>query len=418
MLNRKARTGLSLVELMIAFLILLVVALYIMSLFASGQKHWLRAQQYSMASFLVHGKMQEALLIPLKDMPVGRKQFDPPYEDFSYQIDVSSYESGRVLYALDVEVFSRIKTSARASTLVGDDQNFAGIVTDPFTNLQTYSNGSILKTYDGSTSVSSGNAPDGRIYGGLAGVPGSNLLWSASGPKGLMKFLETGPPAGWVGPLGFDVGAIARGLATPSYNGVASDGNGNFQLAADSLNRCIWLTSDPAGIIEALRPTTIPLGQPSGIVTDPYASLVWVCDQENQCLRKLLLQASPTGYAPGELDGPAASGYAAYWVNKEYKPAANYMFGSPQGIAMDKYGWGVYVVDRSRLYRFVDSDSTWTVMGTFPAAVVNQGVSGLAMDAFNNMLYINTLEGTVYECKIPNVTAPGNNSTLTVVAHP
>jgi hypothetical protein len=83
---------------MIAFLILLVVALYIMSLFASGQKHWLRAQQYSIASFLVHGKMQEAMLIPLKELPTGRRRFDPPYEDFTYQVDFASYEGGSVLY--------------------------------------------------------------------------------------------------------------------------------------------------------------------------------------------------------------------------------------------------------------------------------------------------------------------------------
>lgn len=416
MRKRATRTGLSLVELMIAFLILLVVALYIMSLFASGQKHWLRAQQYSIASFLVHGKMQEAMLIPLKELPTGRRRFDPPYEDFTYQVDFASYEGGSVLYTLDVEVFSRIGTSARASTLVGDDQQFAGVVTDPYTNLQTYSNGSLLTTFDGSSNNNSGIAPDGRRFGGIAGVPGSNLLWSASGPNGLMKFLEAGPPVGWVGPVGFDVGAIARGLTTPSYNGISSDSFGNYQLAADSLNRCVWLTSDPAGVVEPLRPSTMPLGQPSGIATDPYASLVWVCDQENQCLRKLLLQAGPTGYVPGELDGPPASGTQAYWVNRQYKPAANLMLGNPQGIAMDKFGWAVYVVDRSRLYRYIDSDNTWTVMGKFDQAQIDQGISGLAMDSYNNLLYLNTLEGKLYEITIPSVTAPGSNATLTVRA--
>lgn len=414
MRNRRTQTGLSLVELMIAFLILLVVALYIMSLFASGQKHWLRAQQYSIASFLVHGKMQEAMLIPLKELPTGRRKFDPPYEDFAYQVDFASYEGGSFLYTLDVEVFSRIGTSARASTLVGDDQQFAGVVTDPYTNLQTYSNGSLLTTFDGSSNNNSGTAPDGRRFGGLAGVPGSNLLWSASGPNGLMKFLEAGPPVGWIGPVGFDVGAISRGLTTPSYNGIGADSFGNYQLAADSLNRCVWLTSDPAGVVEPLRPNTMPLGQPSGIATDPYASLVWVCDQENQCLRKLLLQASPTGYGPGELDGPPASGTQAYWVNKQYKPAANLMLGNPQGIAMDKFGWAVYLVDRSRLYRYIDSDNTWTVMGTFDQAQVKQGISGLAMDSYNNLLYLNTLEGKLYEITIPTVNAPGTNTVIPV----
>jgi hypothetical protein len=301
--------------------------------------------------------------------------------------------------------------------LVGDDQQFAGVVTDPYTNLQTYSNGSLLTTFDGSSNNNSGIAPpDGRRFGGIAGVPGSNLLWSASGPNGLMKFLEAGPPVGWVGPVGFDVGAIARGLTTPSYNGISSDSFGNYQLAADSLNRCVWLTSDPAGVVEPLRPSTMPLGQPSGIATDPYASLVWVCDQENQCLRKLLLQAGPTGYVPGELDGPPASGTQAYWVNRQYKPAANLMLGNPQGIAMDKFGWAVYVVDRSRLYRYIDSDNTWTVMGKFDQAQIDQGISGLAMDSYNNLLYLNTLEGKLYEITIPSVTAPGSNATLTVRA--
>ena len=110
-----AKSGLSLVELMIAFLIILVVALYIFSLFASGQKHWLRAQQYSVSSFLVHQKMQEALLTPLAELPNGKVPCDPPFQDFTYQIDAHPYE-GRSIYQVDVEVTSRIGTSARATT--------------------------------------------------------------------------------------------------------------------------------------------------------------------------------------------------------------------------------------------------------------------------------------------------------------
>lgn len=410
-----AKSGLSLVELMIAFLIILVVALYIFSLFASGQKHWLRAQQYSVSSFLVHQKMQEALLTPLAELPNGKVSCDPPFQDFTYQIDAHPYE-GRSIYQVDVEVTSRIGTSARATTLVGDNHNFSGLVTDQFTNIQTFVNGARLTSFDGAGRSDSAVAPDGRKFGGLAGWPGSNLLWSAAGNFGPMKFLESGASAGWVGPVGLDVGALGKGLAPPNFVGVAGDNHGSTQLVADSVNRCVWLMNDPVTTIEALRPAQVPLGQPAGVACDPYVSVAWVSDQENQCIRKLFLQPAPA-YPAADLDGPAASGTNVFWHNREFRPSTLVGFGNPQGIAMDPYAWAVYVVDRSRLYRYIDSLDEWTVLGTFPDPQIQEGVSGLAMDPYNNLLYLNTLSGNLYELKIPNQAPPGSNTTLVLTAH-
>ena len=149
MRGRGKIAGLSLVEIMISFVLILLIALYLMSMFASGQVHWRRAQQYSIASFLVNQKLQEVMQVPFAEFPAGSGRFDVPFSEYSYQVDLAFYEAN--LYTLDVEVVSNGGSRASARTLRGDIHGFQGVAVDPHTSLVAYATASQVKfSNDGS----------------------------------------------------------------------------------------------------------------------------------------------------------------------------------------------------------------------------------------------------------------------------
>lgn len=393
----RKKAGLTLIEIMISFVLILLIALYLMSLFASGQVHWRRAQQYSIASFLVNQKMQQAMQVPMPELTPVSGQFDAPFAEYSYQIDVAPYESH--LYTLDVEVVSNGGSRAGARTLLGDNQGFQGVAVDAFTNLVAFATASQVKfASDGSgaTPPAALNYSDARAGGAVAGSPGSNLLWQVGQQGGLQKLFESIPSENW-GTLAAAVATPAP-LSSPRFSGVASDRFGNYAVVADTSNRCLWLYKDPAWVAQPLKPKTVALGTPAGVTMDPYGNLIWVADKDNQCLRKVVLSQPAAGF---EADANSNS----WWQldASPIKPPANLGMGSPQGLTMDAYGWAVFVVDQARLYRYVDDTQQWWIVGSFKEDIINEGISGIALDMFGNLLYVNTQAGHCYKLSVSGI---------------
>ena len=117
-----------------------------------------------------------------------------------------------------------------------------------------------------------------------------------------------------------------------------------------------------------------------------------------------------SGAPPAGFESDASG--QGWWDNTLYRPGNLMGMGSPQGVAMDSQGWAVYVVDRARLYRYLDDVPQWTVLGNLPTAAIDEGISGLALDSLDSLLYINTNRGKFYKIKVPTPPPPGPIPTL------
>lgn len=398
-MRRITRRGLSLLELLLALTILLLVSLYTMSMFSTGQSHFVRAQQFSQGNFLVNAKLQELLAVPYAELVPSTGKFPAPYDDFRYTVTLEPFELD--MSVISVEVTSRRGAVARASTLVSDDAGFAGLAVDPATDRQVSAQGDHLNTQqDTPTTTSTAGTPGNCLVGGVAGMPGWNLLWISSPKLGLLSHTEVD---GWKPAVPLPT---SPPLA-PLFTGLAMTQFGSKLFVGDSNNRGLWIYDDsgtpawtPNQIVRATDP---PLGSVGGVATDPYGSMVWVADRENQCLRKLLVGSSRTDSAVE----PDASGAGA-WVKKRYCPPGTIGMGTPHGVTMDPNGWAVYVVDRGRAYRFVDDpagDGEWKVLCNFPSALVTARPSGLALDPYDNILYIATMKSGLWRLKLNSTVA-------------
>jgi len=392
------RRGLSLLEILISFVILLLVTLYLMSMFASGHRHSRRAQQFSIASFLVNQKMQDLLVTPVDDLsgmpgvyPEPPSTFAEPWDEYVYEVHVIPDDPP--LYALDVEVRSPIGSIARARCITSAELSMSGIAVDPYANFLAFMDQTELKIIsDGSPpALITTSAPGtGRLGGMLAGSPGFNLLYQAGQSQGLISYHEALPsPNTWGGPLP----ALPASLAPFRYTGVAIDRYDNLAVVGDANNRCLWVyQGDAAAPWTGLKPANPGLGSPAGIAMDPYASLVWVADNENQCLRKFMRSPVPPKYAAKEIEAdPSGLGW---WSTTRFRPPAPQTMGSPRGMAMDPSGWAVYVLDGARLWTFVEDDSSWTSVD-LPADVIARIPSGLALDAHDSVFYVSCVLGQV-----------------------
>lgn len=382
------RQGSSLLEVLISFAVILLAALYLMSTLASGRHHAQRAQQYSTASLLANGKIQQLLTLPIDDIQPGSGAFPSPHEGYVYSVDVVPFEG--TIQVLQLEVRSPRGALAFARTLV-QDPRFFGVTVEPVTNEVAFSPAGQPRIgfvqEPANTVTFSPDTPDGRPIHGLAAKPGWNLVWTSAIAQGLQAFTQISPASSWRP-------AVANPATPlkPLFTGLASDTYSSQLFAGDAANKAIWI-SRPAwtGPIRATNP---PLGAPGGVACDAFGTLVWVADRDHQCLRKLLLQPAP-GYSAAELEACPEG----FWHRTEFRPTEVWI-GSPQGVAVDPSGWAVYVVDGGRLYRFIDSSNEWSVLATLPAVVAQAGPSGLALDSTNNVLYINCSKGKLVKFKL------------------
>ena len=397
MSERRLR-GLSLLEVQVALLLLLLVSLYLMSLFASGQRHARRALDYSRATLLAHRRLEEARAVPVPDLRPGLTQESEPYQGFNTTLSVAPYEGGLSLLAVDTRAPSG--ALARAFTLVPDWSRFHGVAADVFAHQIAWTNGPDLMVWDDLTGTATNLGPvgDGRKNGALSGQPGSNQIWRGGVDLGPIPFLERVPtPDTWGAALSSPVVAPDNWISEVRFTGLASDGAGDGLVAADISNSGLWFSRSGSWTgSQVTRPKEPPLGRPGGVACDPAMSLIWVADQDYQCLRKLVCPAAAAAYPAAQLESAGALGS---WHRNRFRPPPALGMGSPAGLAMDPLGWAVYVHDRARLYRYLDGPQTWELLGTLPLALVQEIPSGLATDRYGSQIYLATEQGSLWKVK-------------------
>lgn len=407
------RRGFSFLETLLALSILFLVSLYCMSMFAQGQRHWLRAQEYSTAVLLANREVQELLAVPFAMLPASgtTDRFEAPFEDYVYGLTIEPYDTDMSL--LRVQVTSRKGVQARVRTLVADNERFFGIAANPSTHYVAFAQSRTVTTFDDETTPTVQTPPRADIPGGgpvaaVAGEPGSGLLWASAYPAGLHKLLEDPAPGAWGGLISLPTAGVPA-----RCTGLAATPTGDRVYVADSTNRAIWLyRDDEEGATwhpTPLRPQDPPLGAPAGLTVDPYGSVLWVADREFQCLRKLLLVEGSPGPPAADLEPVSGIGF---WQKTRFRPPANVgLLGSPQGIAMDPGGSGVLVVDRARLYSFTEAETpAWRAVATFKQALVEAGPSGVAVDAFQNVAFVSTRTGAIWRVDL----ATGDNDPISL----
>jgi hypothetical protein len=389
----------------VALLLLLLVCLYLMSLFASGSRHAARALDYSRATVLVQRRLEEVRQIPLADLTASVREEGEPYTGFNTTVELTPFE-GR-LVQLQVTARAPSGALARASTLVSDPSAFQGVVADAFTHHVAWVNDlDLLAWNDVTGSVSNlGPVADGRRGGGLAGQPGRNILWRAGRSNAPVPFLETVPtPATWGTALNEPVPAPDSLKSTARLTGMVTDLGATTLVVGDVANRALWFHNGTSwsGPLRAKAPA---LGTPVGVAADPALSLIWVADYEFQCLRKLLSPQAAAAYPAADLE---SAGPLGMWHRTRFRPPSPMGFGAPVGLAMDPLGWGVFVHDCSRLYRFRDGNGGWQLLGDMPPALQAESPSGMACDRFGGWLYLCTGQGSLWKVRAGAGLVPGD----------
>ncbi|ODT56773.1 hypothetical protein ABS71_21390 [bacterium SCN 62-11] len=388
-------------EVQVSLLLLLLVCLYLMSLFASGQRHARRSIDYSKCTMLAHRRLEEARTVPFEKLAPGLRQESEPNPGFNTTLSLTPFEDG--LYTLQVEAVAPSGALARAFCLTSDPAiPFGGVISDEFAHKVAWVNGPDLMGWDDQTNTSSnlGAVGDARSGGGLAGRPGSNFFWRGGGKESPVSFLETLPsPGTWSAALPATVAAVDNQRALSLFTGLATDRGTGRLVAADVTNRGLWFSNGSAwSSAQVSRPQNPPLGRPAGIVCDPAMSLVWIADTDFQCLRKLLSPEGSAAYPAADLE---SAGSLGNWHRKRFRPPATLGMGSPVGLAMDAQGWAVFVHDRARLYRFVDGTGDWAVLGEFPPELRQDLPSGMTTDRFGTVFFVTTERGSLWKIRPP-----------------
>jgi hypothetical protein len=409
----KTARGISLLETIVSVQILLVVSLFCMAIFGQGQRHDLRARQFSTCSLLANQKMQELTSKPLRELRAqlavpASDRFSGDFQDYTYNATLSDYEPG--LSQLEVIARSQLGCFSRCSLLLPTDVSGGGIASDPDTSRVYYV--AMAENGEGSARLSRFDdqgasvnplqgpvLPAGLALGGVAGAPGQNWLWGI-GPNGALTGFNEDTNA-WIAP---EQAPPSPPLPT-LFHSLACDSSAHRVIASDMNNRCLWLydydwvsTGPPYWYAQPCRPSLnslSPLGSPGAVATDPYASLVWVADTENNCLRKFLFgDTLPAGAIASNFEAWSSDGRTVgYWDLRPYRPRNDFL-GTPCGLAMDEQGSGVYVADRSGVWRFDEAADSWTRICSF-ASLGEVRPAGMTCDRFGTVLYINCYGGRI-----------------------
>lgn len=401
-LRRRPR-GLNIAELLISFVLVLMLLLYTLSSFVASNNYIKRGKEYSTALFLSQTKMEELQVTPISDIKPETSFFDGAFEKYQYQVSLLPWEGD--LQVLEVVVTSPRGAVAHIRTL-RQSQAHQDVIVDPYTNLVAYTkpgSGEIQYHNDGPEDLAPNTAiamPGGTL-GGLAGLPGQGFLWTVNLTDNTLVSFKENDPNPWGSPISFP-----KSDPSPRVSGICSDTYGSFVFAADWSNRGVWIWADSVpgvakGFIgkKAQAPISPPLGITSGIACDPSGTFVLVADTENQCLRKLFIDLSdnpsaPEGYGSDELEKAPGIGY---WSKVRLRPSQG--MGAPQGVAVNSTGWVIYTVDRAYLYQLEEpapNDFQWKRFALDPA-ITSDGPSGLALDEYNNLLFIVTKAGELWK---------------------
>jgi hypothetical protein len=407
--SRPRPRGISLLEVLLAILLVFMAASCLLGLFGSGQGLALRGREYSIATLLAGNRMEELLACPLEDVSPGTGEHSEPYRGYTWEVALHDFEGD--LKMLEVLVLSPRGARCALRTLRRTSE-FFGIACDPWAGWLVFSvpgDPAVRILQDGSRAAPGPSLPPGPSparAGGLAGPPGAGFLWVADQVHRNVVYFRQKESGG------FEEGEVhalvpPSEVKTPTFAGLASDGFANRLVLADRANRALWILADSPVDSERVRGPLAPrepaLGTPAGVAVDGSASVVWVADAEHGCLRQLLVGGEPASPADYEVE-PGVG-----WWNREcFRPEEG--MGSPQGVAVNPWSSAVLCVDEGSLHllEFVPMSAgsyaqVWS-RRRLPDDLIQARPSGICLDPFRNVVYLNTRRGQVWKSTL---VAPG-----------
>jgi len=404
--------GLSLLELLLAVLLVFLASLYLMSLFSSGACLALRAREYTVATLLARSRMERLMASPMDAILPGQGGFPKPHGEYRWEVRVEDYEGDLKMLELAVTSPRGVRSFLRT---LRRQVGFFGVACDPAAHRVVFAvpGQAAVQVLEEDGEVTRGPALPGGASppqpGGVAGGPGLGYLWVVDQANLNVHYFRE-PQAGVFDGGEPRVPCPVPTFASPRFAGVATDASANRLFLADRANRGLWILSDapafgpgPWGTGRPLAPREPALGVPSGVAADASGSVVWVADTENRCLRKLLLGDGP---APGR-DFEEEPG-VGWWCRRRYRPDAG--LGVPQGLAVNPWSSAVLCVSDSDLWVLDffpgpsgDFQESWRRI-PLPQDLVGARPSGLCLDPFRSVVYLNTRSGQLWK---HTLAAPG-----------
>lgn len=388
-------SGYSIVEVLLAVMLLFLATSYLLGLFAAGRHYILRSREYSAALMLARSKMEQLQAVPAESMSgFSTGMFKKPFNKYSWKVSVEEYDSG--LSALNLEVKAPSKVIATLRTL-RKVSVFRGVSCDAYTNQAVYmdSKGSILRMYADNKAKSLKSFSSSWRVGSVTGAPGRGFVWAANAQEPKILYMQ------------FSADGLVQSTRTysvpesqyaqkPVFADIASDYWGNRLYCADIINKAIRIAEHSASGVKwkTASPVKEPLGKPVGLGTDEFGSALWIADGEKDCLR--LLHIAPQEPVP---QGAEKAQGIGWWDKSVSIP---YNVRGLSGLAVNKQGSAVYAVDSACLYimsSFAADKVSWS-KADLPKKLCDSSPSGMACDAFRNVVYINTVSGGLWHYDI------------------
>lgn len=383
--------GYSIVEVLMAVMLLFLATSYLLGMFAAGRHYMLRSREYSTALLLARSKMEQLLAVPAESMAsYSTGMFKKPFNKYSWKVNIEEYDSG--LSALNLEVKAPSKVIATLRTL-RKVSVFRGVSCDSYTNQVIYldGKGSVLRMFsDGKAQALKSFSSSWRA-GGVTGAPGRGFAWASSANEPKILYMR------------FSADSVLQSTSTysvpesqyaqkPVFADIASDYWGSRLYCADIVNKAIRVAEHSGANVKwkTVSPVKEPLGKPVGLGTDEFGSILWIADGENDCLR--LLHTDPTETVPAGAEKAQGIG----WWDKSV--SIPYSVRGLRGLAVNKQGSAVYTVDSACLYilsSFTSDGASWS-KADLPKKLCDASPSGLACDAFRNAVFINTVSGGLW----------------------
>ncbi len=401
----KARVGgFTLIEVLMAMMVLYIACAYLMGLFSSEWRLGARNHEYTATTFLARSQMEHLASAPIELL--GNKvsgRFAAPYEDYVWEAKISDFQAGLKLITLVVTSPRRAKTTLQRVRMCCA---FMGVSCDGFTDqviwnqpksgvarLHQYSQGRTLNLNLSLPDTSNG------FLGALCGVPGRGVVWGAGSHEPVIAYYA------------FDEDNRLRttrylrapkrsGLSSPLFSGIAGDRWGNWLFCADVVNGGIWQAEDNGTKLawtarSPLIPKQLPLNRPAGVVLDETASILWIAESGAGCLRPLYLRTDVQPSGEGVEKIPEVG-----WWGKRITSIL--VRGALHGVAVNPWASMVYTIDGHCLHTLrytVDDNGIYKYVWSsrhLPASLIQDRPMGLACDPYNNVLYINTRQGQIW----------------------
>ncbi len=404
-MRRPRPAGLSILEVLLGILLVFLASLYLLSLFSSGHSLALRSREYTVATLLARSRMELLTAAPVDAVLPGRGEFPQPHAGYLWEVRIEDYEGD--LKVVEVAVTSPRGARSFLRTL-RRQTGFFGVACDPAAHRVVFAlpgQAAVQVLQDGGTvspgpTLPAGSAP--ARAGGLAGCPGLGYLWVVDQDNLNVQYFREDPAGGFDGGDSL-VPRPGPAAVTPRFAGAASDASANRLFLADRANRGVWILQDASPFGQQtwgeglpLAPQDPSLGVPSGVAVDASGSVVWVADTENRCLRKLLLSGPPSPREDFE-EEPGVG----WWSRRRFHPEEG--MGAPQGVAVNPWSSAVLCATESDLWvlDFLPGPSagfleSWKRV-PLPADLVRARPSGVCLDPYRNVVYLNTRSGQLWK---------------------